>query len=239
MIEFFKDMFVDLYENFTEVFLNIIMMIIIMALGFIVSWFIKKVLVRLLALFRFDKWAHDVGITNFLEKGGVKAMPSVIIGKIAYWIFIVASFSFGLNFIGITQFSEYTSKISSALPNIAVSLFIIVFGLIFANFINRVIFITCENANVRYGDLIAKGVRVFLIIITFGIVFEYMGVGNTIITISFLIIFGGIIMTLSLALGIGLSQVVADLIKEKVKERGARKKGGSAAVAEPTSEDRS
>lgn len=225
MKEFFKDMFVDLYDNFTEVFLNIIVMIIVMILGVIVSWFIKKVLVKLLILFRFDQWAQQAGVTNFLEKGGVKIPPSMIIGKIAYWIFIIAFFSFGLNFIGISQFSEYTSKISSTLPNIAVSLVIIIFGLIFSNFINKVIFMTCENANLRYGDLIGKGVRIFLIIITFGIVFEYMGVGNTIVTISFLIIFGGIIMTLSLALGIGLSHVVGDLIKEKVKERGEKKKG--------------
>ncbi|MBA4391552.1 MAG: hypothetical protein C0399_11545 [Syntrophus sp. (in: bacteria)] len=224
MKEFFKDMFVDLYENFTEVFLNIIVMIIVMIGGVIISWFIKKLLVKLLMLFRFDKWAQEVGVVNFLEKGGVKILPSMIIGKFAYWIFIVAFFSFGLNFIGITQFAEYTSKISSALPNVSVSIVIIVFGLIFSNFINRVIFLTCENANIRYGDLIAKGIRIFLIIITFGIVFEYMGVGNTIITISFLIIFGGIIMTLSLALGIGLSHVVGDLIKEKVKERGEKKK---------------
>jgi hypothetical protein len=224
MKEFFKDMFVDLYENFTEVFLNIIVMIIVMIGGVIISWFIKKLLVKLLVLFRFDKWAQEVGVVNFLEKGGVKILPSMIIGKIAYWVFIIAFFSFGLNFIGITQFAEYTSKISSALPNVFVSIVIIIFGLIFSNFINRVIYMTCENANIRYGDLIAKGIRIFLIIITFGIVFEYMGVGNTIITISFLIIFGGIIMTLSLALGIGLSHVVGDLIKEKVKERGERKK---------------
>ena len=224
-------MFVDLYENFAEVFLNIIVMITVMILGFIISWFIKKVLVKVLILFRFDKWSHEVGITNFLEKGGVQIPPSVIIGKIAYWIFIVAFFSFGLNFIGISQFAEYTSKISSALPTIAVSLVIIIFGLIVSNFISRVIYITCENANVKYGDLIAKGVRIFLIIITFGIVFEYMGVGNTIITISFLIMFGGIIMTLSLALGIGLSHVVGDLIKEKVKER-AEKKGGNPPVSD-------
>jgi hypothetical protein len=224
MKEFFKDMFIDLYENLTEIFQSIIVMIIVMILGFIVSWFIKRALVKILMLFRFDKWAHEVGITAFLEKGGVQIPPSVIIGKIAYWIFIVAFFSFGLNFIGISQFAEYTTKISSALPNIAVSLVIIIFGLIFSNFMNKVIFMTCENANIRYGDLIAKGVRVFLVIITFGIVFEYMGVGNTIITISFLIIFGGIIMTLSLALGIGLSHVVGDLIKEKVRERGERKK---------------
>jgi hypothetical protein len=224
MKDFFKDMFVDLYENFTEVFLNIIVMIIVMIGGFIISWFIKKLLVKVLVLFRFDKWAAEVGVVNFLKKGGVKALPSMIIGKIAYWIFIIAFFSFGLNFIGISQFAEYTSKISTALPNIAVSIVIIVFGLIFSNFINRVIFMTCENANIQYGDLIAKGIRIFLIIITFGIVFEYMGVGNTIITISFLIIFGGIIMTLSLALGIGLSHVVGDLIKEKLKERGERRK---------------
>jgi len=99
-----------------------------------------------------------------------------------------------------------------------------------SNFISRVIYLACENANIcqnaniRYGDLIAKGVRIFLIIITFGIVFEYIGVGNTIITISFLIIFGGIIMTLSLALGIGLSHVVGDFIKERLGLKVEKKK---------------
>ncbi|MCX5815500.1 MAG: hypothetical protein NTX75_04560 [Proteobacteria bacterium] len=224
MKEFFKDMFLDLYENFTDVFLNVIVMVIVMIGGFIISWFIKKLIARLLMLFRFDKWAKDVGIVNFLEKGGVKTLPSLILSKIVYWIFIVAFFSFGLNFIGISQFSEYTSRIASALPHIVVSLVIIVMGIIFSNFISRVINMTCENANVKYGDFIAKGVRIFLTIITFGIVFEYIGVGNTIITVSFLIIFGGIIMALSLALGIGLSNVVGDLIRERVKARGEKKK---------------
>jgi hypothetical protein len=223
MIEFFRDMFVDLYENFTEVFLNILVMVIVMIGGFIISWVIKKLLARLLTLFRFDKWAGDVGIVNFLEKGGVKSTPSVILSKIVYWIFIVAFLSFGLNFIGISQFTEYAAKISTTLPYIVVSLVIVIIGIIFSNFISRVIYMTCENANIRYGDIFAKGVRIFLIIITFGIVFEYIGVGNTIITISFLIIFGGIIMALSLALGIGLSNVVGDLIKERVK-RGEKKK---------------
>ncbi|HPP07304.1 MAG TPA: hypothetical protein PLW88_08020, partial [Syntrophorhabdaceae bacterium] len=87
----------------------------------------------------------------------------------------------------------------------------------------RLIYLACENANLKYGDIITKSIRIFLIIITFGIVFEYIGIGNTIITISFLIIFGGIILTLSLALGIGLSYVVGDLIKERVKMKWEKK----------------
>ncbi len=227
MKEFFKDMFLDLYENFTEVFLNIIVMVIVMIGGFIISWFIKKLLGKLLMFFRFDKWAKDVGIINFLEKGGVKTFPSLILSKAVYWIFIVAFFSFGLNFIGITQFTEYTSRISSAFPHIVVSLVIVIIGIIFSNFLSRAIYMACENANIKYGDLIAKSVRIFLIIITFGIVFEYIGVGNTTITISFLIIFGGIILTLSLALGVGLSNVVGDFIKERFKMRGDKKKENS------------
>jgi hypothetical protein len=147
-----------------------------------------------------------------------------VISKIVYWIFIVVFFSFGLNFIGISQFTEYASRVSSALPLIVVSIVIIIIGIILSNFISRVIYLACENANIKYGDLIAKGVRIFLIIITFGIVFEYIGVGNTIITISFLIIFGGIIMTLSLALGIGLSNVVGDFIKDRLGIKTEKKK---------------
>lgn len=217
MLDFFKDMMLDLYDNFTEVFLSIIGMVVVLMVGFIISWFIKKLLARLLILFRFDKWANEVGIIGFLQKGGVKTLPSLILSKIVYWIFIVVFFSFGLNFVGISQFSEYASRISSALPLIVVSIVIIIIGIILSNFISKVIYLAGENANLRYVDPIAKGVRIFLIVITFGIVFEVIGVGNTIITISFLIIFGGIIMTLSLALGIGLSNVVGELIKERLK----------------------
>jgi len=227
MVEFLRDLFLDLYDNFTEVFLNVIVMVIVMVGGLIISWFIKKLLGKLLILFRFDKWAQDVGIANLLQKGGVKTLPSIVLSKIVYWVFIVLFLSFGLNFIGISQFSEYASKISTTLPYIIVSLVIVIIGIIFSNFISRVIFMTCENANIKYGDIIAKGVRIFLIIITFGMVFEYIGIGNMIITISFLIIFGGIIMTLSLALGIGLSNVVGDLIRERLKTKGEKKKEGN------------
>jgi hypothetical protein len=224
MKEFFKDLFLDLYDNFSEVFLNIIVMAIVMIGGVIISWFIKKLLARLLILFRFDKWASEVGIIAFLEKGGVKTLPSVILSKIIYWIFIVAFFSFGLNFIGISQFTEYAARISGYLPHIIVSIVIVIIGIIFSNFISRVIYMTCENANLKYGDLIAKGVRIFLIIITFGIVFDYIGVGNTIVTISFLVVFGGIVLALSLALGIGMSSVLGDLIREWVRARAEKKK---------------
>jgi len=223
MKEFFRDLFLDLYENFTDIFLNVIVMIVVMIGGFIISWFVKKLLAKILMIFKFDKWAEDVGIVNFLKKGDVKTLPSVIISKIAFWIFIVVFFSFGMNFIGITQFSEYASKITATLPTIVISILIVIIGIIFSNFIGRLIFLACENANLKYGDIITKSIRIFLIIITFGIVFEYIGIGNTIITISFLIIFGGIILTLSLALGIGLSYVVGDLIKERVKMKWEKK----------------
>ncbi|MCX7857526.1 MAG: hypothetical protein N2513_06035 [Deltaproteobacteria bacterium] len=222
-----RDLFLDLYENFTEIFLNILVMVIVMIGGVIVSWLIKKVVEKLLLLLRFDKWAEDSGVLNFLKKGGIKSNPSTIMSKIVYWIFIISFFSFGLNFIGITQFSEYASRISSALPVIIASVVIIIVGIIFSNFMGRLIFMTCENANIKYGDIIAKAVRIFLIIITFGIVFEYIGIGNTIITVSFLIVFGGVIMALSLALGIGLSNVVGEFIKEQLKNKNQEKKSVS------------
>ena len=215
MKSFFREMFWDFYENFSEVFLSIIVMVVVMIIGLIISWFAKKLIENALMLFRFDRWASDVGISHFLARGGVKSTPSKVVGRIVFWLLIIAFFSFGLNFVGVPQFTEYVSRISSALPHVIVSLIILVVGIIFSTFLSRVIYVGCENANIGYGDIIAKAVRILLIIITFGIVFEYMGLGSTILSISFLIIFGGIVMTLSLGLGMGLSHVIADLIKSK------------------------
>lgn len=224
MKAFFRDMVLDLWDNFAEVFFNILLMIGVMIAGFIVSWVLRKLVEKALILFRFDKWAADVGIVTFLERGGVKAKPSTIISRIVFWVLVITFFSFGLSLVGITQFTEYASRITSALPYIVISMIILIVGIIFSTFLSRVIYIGCENANIGYGEIIAKGVRILLVVITFGIVFEYLGVGSTIISISFLIIFGGIIMTLSLALGIGLSTVITDFIKERFLGDRNRKK---------------
>jgi len=224
MKAFFTDMFLDLYDNFAEVFFNILLMIVVMIVGLIVSWVVRKLVEKLLILFRFDKWAAGAGIITFLERGGVKAQPSTIISRIVFWIFIITVFSFGLNLVGISQFTEYASRITSALPYIVISMIIVIVGIIFSTFISRVIYMACQNANMGYGEIISKSVRILLVVITFGIVFEYLGLGSTIISISFLIVFGGIIMTLSLALGIGLSTIITDFIKEKLEESRHRKR---------------
>lgn len=224
VIKFFTDILLDLFDNFQEVFYNILVMIVVMIVGFVVSWFIKKILSRLLVLFRFDKWAQEANIISFLEKGGVATPPSLIVSKIIYWVFIVFFLSFALNIAGISQFSEYASQISAALPNIIVSIVIVIVGIIFSNFISKVILLASENAKLKYGELISRGVRILLVVITFGICLEYINIGNNIVTISFLIVFGGIVLTLSLALGIGLSAVFGELIRDRVKSINEKKK---------------
>ncbi|HEX2977288.1 MAG TPA: hypothetical protein VHO68_15235 [Bacteroidales bacterium] len=220
---FWQEMLLDLKDTFMEIFPNIIFMLLIMICGFIISWFIKVILSKLLKLFRFDKWALEVGISSFLEKGGVETPPSLILSKIIYWILIIVLFSYALNVAGISQFAEFASRISAAIPIIIVSLAIFIAGVIFSNFIAKAVYLGCQNARIQYADFISKAVRILLILVIFGIVFEYIGLGNTIITVSFLIMFGGIVLVLSLALGIGLSNVVGDLIRDKFKSMSTHK----------------
>jgi len=224
MKAFFTDMMLDLWDNFSDVFRNVLVMLLIMITGFILSWMVRKFLEKLLVLFRFDKWADGMGVITFLERGGVRAKPSAIISRIVFWILIVTCFSFGLKFVGLPQFTEYASRITNALPYIVISTIIVIVGIIFSTFLSRVIYMACENANIGYGDIISKSVRILLVIITFAIVFEYLGLGSTVISISFLIIFGGVILTLSLALGVGLSGVITEFIRQKVNGSKNRKR---------------
>jgi hypothetical protein len=100
MKSFLREMFWDFYENFLEVFWGVIVMLGVMILGLAISWFVKKLIERLLMLFRFDRWASDVGISHFLARGGVKSTPSKVVGRIVFWLLIIAFFSFGRRWWG-------------------------------------------------------------------------------------------------------------------------------------------
>ncbi len=93
-----------------------------------------------------------------------------------------------------------------------------------------------REREIGYGDIISKSVRILLVIVTFAIVFEYMGLGSTVISISFLIIFGGVILTLSLALGVGLSGVITEFIRQKMSVSKNRKRRADSSPTPVTSD---
>jgi hypothetical protein len=82
-------------------------------------------------------------------------------------------------------------------------------GTIAARFLARSVLIGAVNMNVQYARLLSQGVKWLVLILTAAMVLDHLAIGGIIVELAFGIIFGGIVLTLALAVGLGSTGVVS------------------------------
>jgi peptidoglycan biosynthesis protein MviN/MurJ (putative lipid II flippase) len=115
------------------------------------------------------------------------------------------------NLVG--QFFSYLPRVFSALVILAV-------GYTVAGFISRAVLISAANSGYHYAKLLAESVRVLLIVMIVAMVMEQLQIATNIVLAAFSIVFGGIVVALAIAFGVGgISAAQRIIEKEFGKER--------------------
>ena len=74
------------------------------------------------------------------------------------------------------------------------------------------------NARLQYARFLSLGVKWLVLVLTAAMVLDHLQIGGTVVDLAFGILFGGIVLTLSLAIGLGSRDLVSRSI-EKTAER--------------------
>jgi len=103
------------------------------------------------------------------------------------------------------------------LPNIFVAGLIILLGYLLGNFFGRAALIAAVNAGVRFSKFISRFVKYTIFILSLTMALEQLGIGKETVIIAFAIIFGGIVLALSIAFGLGGRDMAKDYLEKKIK----------------------
>lgn len=177
--------------------------IVILVAGWLIAKAIYMGAVKGLNLINFSALTDRAGIDRFLKQGGIRKTTVEIIGLLIYWLIILATMLVAFNTLGLTVVSELVSRITRFIPNVIVAILILTIGLYFARFISESVVAYGKNVGMEDSELMGRlaryAIMVFVIIIALG----QMNIGEAILYPAFLILFGGIVLALALAFGIG------------------------------------
>ena len=197
---------------------HLVLMIVILALGAFAGWALKSIIIRLLAAVKFDQYCSRAGLTQALAKGAVRETPSHLAGRIVYWTLMLVFVMLGLSALDLKFMDRFVGQVFSYLPHFLVALAILVFGFLLANFFGRATLIAAVNAQVNEARLLARGVRWATILFALSMAFEQMGIATTIIVAAFSIAFGGIVLALAIAFGLGARDSAKQFIEGRLKK---------------------
>jgi hypothetical protein len=214
----------DFWAGFIVFVPKFIAMFIIFAGGVIIAWALKLLLLRTLLAANFDAWADKAGLTAIIRKGDIWGKPSDLSGKILYWFVVIIFLMIGLNALQIQTIDKVVSQFFLYLPRIFSALLIFVIGYVIAGFISRAVLIAAVNSGYHYAKILAEAVRLLLIVFILAMVLEQLSVAPSIVVAAFSIMFGGVVIALAIAFGVGGIDAARRIIEKGSEEKKEKEK---------------
>jgi hypothetical protein len=159
------------------------------------------------------------------EKGGAQSSfsdwspshsPTLLVARGIFWVCVIAGIAIGISavdasYAGNSQISAFLWPYLTHLMGAALLVF---FGTLLARFLSRSVLIGAVNAQLQYARFLALGVKWLVLVLTAAMALDHLQIGGAIIELAFGILFGGIVLTLAIAIGLGSRDLVSRSIEK-------------------------
>ncbi|MBL7197333.1 MAG: hypothetical protein ISS47_04490 [Candidatus Omnitrophica bacterium] len=201
---------------------RLIGLLIIMIIGGLIAKVIKSLIVKVLKTARVDAVSESTGINSFLEKGGIKQTLSEVVGSLFYWLCLLVAVAVAVDFLGLDVIGELLNKVILYIPNVILSIFILLLGIFMSTFLGKMVQTAAANAGLIRAKLLAKIVEIIVIVSAITIALEQLKIGSEIISLVVKVVIIGIAVAAALAFGLGCKDMAAKSLSdwlEKLQEK--------------------
>jgi hypothetical protein len=189
----------------------------------LLGWAVSALLRRILINIRFDdRLAARAGTDSpaGVADWSPSRSPALLLSRTVLWLSILIGLA-----VGVTAFdasyaanSQFSSFLLPYLTHITGAALLLIVGTLLARFLARSILISAVNAQLHYARFLSLGVKWLVLVLTGAMVLDHLHVGGAIVGLAFGILFGGIVLTLSLAIGLGSRDLVSRSIEKTLEK---------------------
>ncbi len=198
--------FVKLASFLPGVLSLLIAVLIMTGVGALLSIALRRILTRI----NFDERLNRNTAASLSDFSPAHS-PTLLVTRIVFWGCVLLGFVIGISALD-ASYSNSSQVSIFLLPYVAHSigaLFLLAAGTLLARFLSRSVLIGGVNAKLQYARFLSLGVKWLVLTLTGAMILDHLGIGGTIIELAFGILFGGIVLTLSLAVGLGSRDIVS------------------------------
>ncbi|MFA5292862.1 MAG: hypothetical protein WC496_07505 [Phycisphaerae bacterium] len=192
--------------------------LIILIVGWIVAKAIRRLVDWLLKAIRFDTLADKAGIAEILKKGNLEISAREVVDNIVYWLIIIMVLVMTVDALGLPKASDILSSLFAYVPKVIAALLVLIVAMFLASFVSGIVRTAAGNAKLPKPELLAGISRWTIIIFAITISLEQLGIAPLLVSATFNIILGGIVLALALAFGLGGKDTAAKFLEELRKK---------------------
>ncbi|HEU5321544.1 MAG TPA: hypothetical protein VFX28_12115 [Methylomirabilota bacterium] len=208
---------VDVRERIVAVVPGLLVMFTLLALGLVIGWVARAVISRVARAVGFDRLMERWGVAASLRRSGIGRAPSDALGAVTFWTIFLIFASAGVDALALPGPAGATAFLLAFIPPLFAAVFILVVGWLVANFLSQGVLIAAVNARVPEARLLARAVHWGVLLFAGATALTHLGIGKEMVLIAFGITFGGLVLALSLAFGLGGRTIARDILMRRLR----------------------
>ena len=199
---------------------GILALILALLVSAVVAGVLAAVLRRSLMSVEFDRRLPRWGFPTLTEWSPSKS-PTLLVTRAIALIIMLIGFLVGVSAFDVALTSQLVMRLFEYLPNVLAAVVVLVAGTIIARFLARSVLIGAVNMNLQYAPLLSAGVKWLVMVLAVAMALEHLAIGGGIIRMAFAILFGGIVLALALAVGLGSKELVSRSLEREASRTAA------------------
>ncbi len=196
---------------------GIVALVTALLVSALMAWVLSAILRRSLARFEFDRRVEQWGFSGLAE-WSPSSSPTLLVTRAIAWTIILIGFLIGVSAFDGALPSQLVTRLFAYLPDVMAAIVVLVAGSVIARFLARSVLIGGVNMNLQYARLLSVGVKWLVTVLAVTIAIEHVGIGGGIIRLAFGILFGGIVLALALAVGLGSKELVSRSLERETSK---------------------
>ena len=145
--------------------------------------------------------------------------PTELVARASFWGCVFLGLIIGVSAFDAAYATAAALPISLLpyLTHAVGALLLLIAGTLIARFLARTVLIGAVNAQLQYARFLSLGVKWLVLVLTAATILEHLEIGGVVVELAFGILFGGIVLTLALAVGLGSRDLVSRSLESRVE----------------------
>jgi Mechanosensitive ion channel, conserved TM helix len=184
----------------------------------VIAVLVRVAVIRALKGIEFDRRAEQFGISG-VSVWSTSGSLSVVIGRTLQWTILILGLLLSLTALNATIPSRLAIVIIEYVPHLFAALMILVVGWLVSQLLARSTLIGAVNMQIRSARLVSLAVKWLVLLVAVAMALDHLGIGRSVLLLAFGILFGGIVLTASIAIGFGAKDAVSRAIAREISQQ--------------------
>ncbi|PYR50487.1 MAG: hypothetical protein DMF89_08955 [Acidobacteria bacterium] len=193
---------------------GILALVAVLAASVILGVIARQVTMRALAGVEFDRRAQQWGLGKLGDWSSAKSASSFV-GRTVQWVVLIVGILVALTALDAAIPSRFALSVFEYMPHVLSALIVLAVGSAAAQFFARAVLIGAVNMQIHSARILSFSVKWLVLIVATSMAVEQLQIGRQILTLAFGILFGGVVLTASLAVGLGAKDAVGRAIERQ------------------------